>query len=90
MTEIENISVILLRTAELLRLGELTDWACAFERLDNHMAIDPNGTIDNILSLYGGMGSFNDLILYRDGKPLVCENNELDALRMHLYGLCHR
>lgn len=89
MTEIENIQVILYRTAELLRLAELADWARAFEKFHGEMATDPSATIGNILSLYGGMGSFNDLILYRNGKLLGNENNELDALRSQLYDMCH-
>jgi len=33
------------------------------------------------------MGSFNDLVLHKDGFPLKKENNELDALRKNLYGI---
>lgn len=38
-----------------------------------------------ILSMYGGMGSFNDLVFHKDGKPLGKENDELDVLRRELY-----
>ncbi|WP_425319215.1 DUF6966 domain-containing protein [Chromobacterium violaceum] len=41
------------------------------------------------LSLYGGMGSLNDLILYKDGQPLAKENVELDSFRIKLHALCH-
>lgn len=89
MTDIQNIQVILSRMTELLRLGGLADWARALEKYHNEIAIDPRTTTGRILSLYGGMGSLNDLILYRDGKLMMNENNELDALRSQLYDLCH-
>ncbi|QND84420.1 Uncharacterized protein ChrSV_2193 [Chromobacterium vaccinii] len=53
------------------------------------MAIDQVRTSGKILSMYGGMGSLNDLILYKDGQPLVKENVELDSLRVKLHTLCH-
>ncbi|WP_411675538.1 DUF6966 domain-containing protein [Achromobacter insolitus] len=40
------------------------------------------------LSLYGGGGSLNDVVLYRDGKVLVAENGEFDLLRSKLYEIC--
>ena len=89
MTDIQNTQVILSRMAELLRLGGLADWAGALEKYHNEIATDPSATTGRILSLYGGMGSLNDLILYSNGTPLVNENNELDALRSQLYDLCH-
>lgn len=38
-----------------------------------------------ILNVYGGMGSFSDLVLYDNNKVLYEENNELDALRKDLF-----
>jgi hypothetical protein len=35
--------------------------------------------------LYGGMGSFNDIVLHKNGIPLIRENDELDDLRHKLY-----
>jgi hypothetical protein len=48
----------------------------------NHLSADRARAV-------AGMGSLNDLILYRNGTLLVNENNELDALRSQLYELCH-
>lgn len=75
--------------AELLRIGEINDWAIALESLGKEMAVDPNRASAKILAMYGGMGSLNDLILYRAGQPLTKENAELDALRAKLHALCH-
>jgi len=36
----------------------------------------------------GGMGSFLDLVLHNNGKPLLEENNHLDDLRQRLYSEC--
>ena len=38
-----------------------------------------------ILSIYGGMGSFSDLVLFREMKVLIKENEYLDELRRELY-----
>lgn len=84
-----NIEAVLKRMAELLRIGALHDWANALEKFRGEMASDPDATAARIVAMYGGMGSLNDLILYKDGQPLVAENVELDDLREQLYQLCH-
>lgn len=38
-----------------------------------------------ILRLYGGMGSFNDLVLHKNGEICITENNKLDKLRKRLF-----
>ena len=86
---IQDIQVTLARMAELLRLGEINDWATALETMQNEIAVDPAKTSAKILAMYGGMGSLNDLILYKGGQPLAKENTELDALRARLHALCH-
>lgn len=89
MTNIQNVEIVLKSMAELLRLGTRDDWANALEKFREEIGNSPNATAARILSMYGGMGSLNDLILYRNGQPLVAENVELDALRSELYQLCH-
>lgn len=89
MTRNQDIQMTLTRMAELLRLGDLIDWATGLEKLGYEMENAPDATIGRILALYGGMGSLNDLILYKSGAPLAKENDELDALRSRLFDLCH-
>lgn len=89
MKSIQNIEIVLKRMAELLREGELHDWANALERFRGEIRSSPSAIAARILAIYGGMGSFNDLILYSNGRLLVAENVELDALRSELYQLCH-
>lgn len=77
------------RMAELLRLGNVNDWANAIEQLSYEMANDPDVTIGKITSLYGGMGSLNDIVLHKDRVPLMKENNEFATLKSKLFDLCH-
>jgi hypothetical protein len=89
MKNIQDIAAVLKRMAHLLRLGERDDWANAFEKFKSEIENSPNDIAAGILSMYGGMGSLNDLVLYRHGQPLIAENVELDELRSELYQLCH-
>lgn len=42
----------------------------------------------SIISCYGGMGSFNDLVLVKNQKMLVEENNFLQMLSELIYRIC--
>lgn len=88
MIDVQSVQTVLVRMIDLLRQGGLSDWARALDESRREMLQDPEATTAKILSMYGGMGSLNDLILYKDGKVLVSESNELDDLRSKLYSLC--
>jgi len=88
MKNVNDIEVILTRVIELLRIGAFNDWAVALEKIKAGFEFDPKYSSLKLLSMYGGMGSLNDVVLYRDGQPLISENNELDTLRSQLYELC--
>lgn len=89
MTNIQRIKIVLEKMVELLRLGSSDDWANVIEKCNREIGISPTDTARRILSMYGGMGSLNDLVLHRNRQPLAKENDELDALRLELYQLCH-
>ncbi|MDR1163122.1 MAG: hypothetical protein LBM17_04700 [Candidatus Accumulibacter sp.] len=89
MKDIQSIQAVLLRIEELLRLGEMHDWADNFKKLQIEIAIEPSFVSGVILSSYGGMGSFNDIVLHKSGVPLDDENIEFSILRSRLYELCH-
>ena len=38
-----------------------------------------------VMSIFGGMGSFSDIVLYENGQVLYDENNLLDKLRNELF-----
>lgn len=73
---------------ELLVLADVNDWARALGVLEKKITLDPNAVIFEIKSLYGGMGSLNDIVLFSGGKLLTKENIEFDALRGALFDLC--
>jgi hypothetical protein len=37
------------------------------------------------LNFFGGMGSLNDIVLHKNGIPLLEENDKLDILRNEIY-----
>ncbi|MFZ2161052.1 MAG: hypothetical protein WAW02_02435 [Sideroxyarcus sp.] len=90
MINIQNIEIILTQMEELLRLGARNDWANALKTIRGEIKTDPIAATTKILTMYGGMGSLNDIVLYKMGQPLIVENDELDALRHRLYELCHQ
>lgn len=69
-----------LQIGDLLR-NEEDEWSSLFYSFYKKLDIFKNETLKEIISVYGGQGSFNDLVLYND----VNKNNELDNLRVELY-----
>lgn len=52
---------------------------------------DKNKAIEPIIkSMLGGMGSLSDVVLHKNGKPLIKENNELYNLLNNLYDECKK
>ncbi len=84
------ISVIDKIIGLLISVGE-KNWSVSFlsfrersnETDDNHLEL----LRSDILRIYGGMGSFSDLILYGQGQPLIKENQKLEVLRKKLFML---
>lgn len=88
MKNISQITVVMARISQLLRAGNEEEWA---ERIDQYrleLPGDSSYVLSKIIRLYGGMGSLADIVLYRNGQPLISENNEFSDLRTHLYELC--
>lgn len=90
MTNIEQIKSTLARMNQLLNSNGYSEWANSIKKLHDQIDGDPYYITRNILRLYGGMGSLNDIVLYKDGQPPIKENNEFDELRSKLYHLCHQ
>lgn len=88
MKNLYKIKLILRRLKELLYFSNDYEWAVEFNRLEHEYIAQPNEVIQSVLSLYGGMGSFNDLILYKNGNVLGEENREFSLLRAKLFDLC--
>ncbi|MCH4878224.1 hypothetical protein EQV97_12605 [Pseudomonas sp. TMW22090] len=88
MKNISEISATMTRIAELLRKGEKLEWAKRIEQYNSELQRDAAHTLSKIITLFGGMGSINDLVLYFNGQPMIKENNELDMLLSKLHNLC--
>jgi hypothetical protein len=87
MMNLPEIKSTLSRMAELLLAGGHPDWAASLSGLAAQMDGDPVRACATIVGMFGGMGSLNDLVLYKGGAPLRQENQELDALRSKLFSL---
>ncbi len=90
MRKVQNL---LLELSKLLNRHNEARWCNAFlvlykESFRYEGANYDHCFIREIMNLYGGMGSFNDLILHKDMKSLDKENDQLDNLRNQLYEEC--
>lgn len=95
-SEIETLASMLDDTAELLRESGFVGWAEWFEIDAKRIrSLDFFG-IEHLLTAFGGMGSFNDVVLHsrnEDGSPghaLYAENEKLDSLRTSIYNLANK
>lgn len=73
----------------LVASGE-TNWSetlrAALEQCRNATRNDETQEVArSIRSLYGAMGSFSDLVLFKDGRVLHAENDELEEARNRLF-----
>jgi len=76
------------RIAVLLAANGQDEHAGTFDRLADQFPEDADSTKSKVRMLFGGMGSFNDLVLHdRVRTPLQAENDELDRLRHELWEL---
>lgn len=69
----------------LLNISEECDWKNTFENLIKMYPVENKDFARDVLKLYGGMGSFNDLVLFKNGILLRDENEKLEILRKKLY-----
>ena len=72
---------------KLLFESDEKDWSKLFYimalRLEDNEK--PQEVFSEILGMYGGMGSLNDIILYQDGNIDIERSNKLDLLRKGLF-----
>lgn len=74
-----------LKISKLLKESNKNDWSKLFLLFANQYESDKRDTLTKIRHHYGGMGSFNDLVLYKDGKVNLEEMEKLEKLREGLY-----
>ncbi len=85
---IDKIKSTLEDIAMLLRKNGDNHSANNLDKLQNVADYDPDEVVRGARMLLGGMGSLNDIVLSRNGVPLIEENNKLEALRRALYNNC--
>lgn len=88
MNAMTDVSATLSRMTQLLRGADELGWARALENIEQRLPYDPEEVARSVLRLFGGMGSLNDVVLYRNGSLLLGETDEFDALRTHLFEAC--
>lgn len=81
----KEIRKILLEIIELLEFVGESCWITTLKRLYSDNVSSQKDWLRKIKSLFGGMGSFTDLVLMKNGIICIDENNKLDQLRNRLY-----
>lgn len=89
----KDLQKILLELTNFLNKYDEHEWRNVFARLykESLQYTDSNydrSFINEINGCFGGMGSFTDLVLHKDMKPLKKENDELEILKDQLYEKC--
>ncbi len=85
---VASITSILERMTQLLENTSSTEWLKPLGELKLNVLGDEKGTARDILRLYGGTGSLNDIILYKGTELLVAETTEFSVLRKELFEKC--
>jgi hypothetical protein len=87
----EKIKINIKKLIDLLRENNVLDWTQVFEKFlyDFNNEQDKKAVAKSIINIYrGGMGSFSDLILQKNMKMLIKENDILAALKHELFNDC--
>ncbi|HEC5298604.1 hypothetical protein SPG90_18185 [Enterobacter sp. D2] len=82
-----NIHTLLNKIIELLVSCDETVWSKKLIYYRELLDSDYDQAVLGIRSIFGGAGSFNDLILQNNGKMLRTENETLSELSDKLYSL---
>jgi len=86
----KSIFEILNELITLLEMHGEHSWAYGFRNSMNEFHFSPTEAKSKIRRVYGGMGSFNDLVLQDKTGFLPAENEELSRLRHELYAACSK
>ncbi len=73
---------------QVLKSVNEEQWSKFFvEVIENYSQENEQEIKRKIRSIYGGMGSFNDLVLHQNGRMVIEKNRELSVLRSTLFEL---
>jgi hypothetical protein len=83
-----HIKEVLVEISTLLKNYKENEWSITFNSFLLEIDIEEIDTVKKgVRSLYGGMGSFNDLVLYSNGVLSYRGNVILDELRRELFDI---
>lgn len=82
---LDELIELLISTDELNWSSALKSMRVQYGTVDS--PVEQQRLLSDILRIYGGMGSFSDLVLYDSNNLLVAENERLDRLRSDLFSL---
>ncbi|HEY2567140.1 MAG TPA: hypothetical protein VGH95_05500 [Candidatus Aquirickettsiella sp.] len=88
----DKIILLLEESIKLLSKNNQKRWAEGLMCLMRHYIKSDNKqeAASLIKKLYGGAGTLNDVVLHKDRKPLIEENNQLEKLLNELYDECNK
>jgi hypothetical protein len=78
--DVRQLSERMRAIESLLRSEDHTGWADEVARCADLVEQSDAYGLERFLKLYGGMGSINDVVLYRDGTLLNVETDQLHRL----------
>lgn len=88
-----QLILVIEKIIKLLTSVEEKNWVNIFKTYRNRCESKNEKELvqlrNDIVRIYGGMGTFNDLVLYKQTQPAVKENQKLDELRKNLFFLLH-
>ena len=87
--DVQALSRALHELEAILREQGVPHWADKVARCAQSVDQSDAYGLTRFLSLFGGMGSLNDLVLQRGGVALTHENDELDRLRERAWNLAN-
>lgn len=93
MKKMQEIQDLLLKLFIILRENEELEWSNLLKELYQESFFYEGKNYDHsfiikIMGLYGGMGSFNDIVLEKEKEILLKENEEFHKLKQELYTKC--
>ncbi len=93
--ELEYLSQLLDKASELLSANGETRWADWLSKDAQLIRGSDFFGVEHLLSAFGGMGSFNDVVLCSvgessPGRMLTVENERLSELRTSIYDIAQR
>lgn len=88
MIDYAEISLILDELINILRGSSQEQWILTLTHLKDEADDNPLEFAHKMKRIYSGMGSFNDLIIYKNGQMSITDNNRFDFLRAKLFDLC--